>query len=153
MYWLWNAIQHNNTIILYSISIIMNILALDRWSKRIGVAWMDSTNNIPLPLWYILNTGDVYFELSALIMKYNITIVVCGSPSWNKNVVDRINNFIKNLKLCVPDTVTFTSIDEHYSSTQASNITWDLWKKHISQDTVSAMVILERWKQQSKSEV
>jgi RNase H-fold protein (predicted Holliday junction resolvase) len=130
-----------------------NILSLDRWSKRIGVAWMDSTNNIPLPLWYILNTGDVYFELSALIMKYNITIVVCGSPSWNKNVVDRINNFIKNLKICVSDTVTFASIDEHYSSTQASNITGDLWKKHISQDTVSAMVILERWKQQTKSEV
>ena len=130
-----------------------NILSLDRWSKRIGVAWMDSTNNIPLPLWYILNTGDVYFELSALIMKYNITIVVCGTPSWNKNVVDKINNFIKNLKFCVPDTVTFASIDEHYSSTQASNITGDLWKKHISQDTVSAMIILERWKEQLKSEV
>lgn len=124
----------------------MNILALDRWSKRIGVAWMDTANNTPLPLGYLLNTGDVYFELSALVMKYKIDTIVCGTPSGNTNIVDRINNFLKNLKLCVPDTVIFTSIDEHYSSTQASNITGDLGTKHISQDTVSAMVILERWK-------
>jgi len=124
----------------------MNILALDRWSKRMGVAWMDTANNTPLPLWYLLNTGDVYFELSALVMKYSIDTIVCGTPTGNTHVVDRINNFLKNLKLCVPDTVTFESIDEHYSSTQASNITGDLGSKHISQDTVSAMVILERWK-------
>ena len=121
-------------------------LCLDRWSKRIGVARMDSANNIPLPLWYILNTGDVYFELSALVMKYSIDTIICGTPSGNKSVVDRINNFIKNLKFCVPDTIEFVYIDEHYSSTQASDITWDLGSKHISQDTVSAMVILERWK-------
>jgi RNase H-fold protein (predicted Holliday junction resolvase) len=124
----------------------MNILSLDRWSKRIGVARMDTVNNIPLPLWYILNTGDVYFELSALIMTYNIHTIVCGTPSGNTNVVSRIDNFLRNLKMCVPDTVVFTSIDEHYSSTQASDVTWDLGRKHISQDTVSAMVILERWK-------
>ncbi len=124
----------------------MNILALDRWSKRIGVAWMDTINNTPLPLWYIFNTGDVYFELSALVMKYNTNIIICGTPSGNTNVVNRINNFLKNLKMCVPNTVVFESVDEHYSSTQASNITGDLWVKHISQDTVSAMVILERRK-------
>lgn len=79
-------------------------------------------------------------------MKYNIETIVCGTPSGNTNVVDKINKFLKNLKFCVPDTVIFSSIDEHYSSTQASNITGDLGTKHISQDTVSAMVILERWK-------
>ena len=124
----------------------MNILALDRWSKRIGIAWMDTQNNTPLPLWYLLNTGNVYFDLSAIVMKYNIETIVCGTPSGNTNVVDKINKFLKNLKFCVPDTVIFSSIDEHYSSTQASNITGDLGTKHISQDTVSAMVILERWK-------
>ena len=124
----------------------MNILSLDRWSKRIGVAWMDTSNQTPLPLWYIFNTGDVYFELSAVVMKYHIDTIVCGIPSGNKNIVEKISNFIKNLQICLPDTVKVEFIDEHYSSTQASNITGDLWSKHISQDTVSAMVILERWK-------
>jgi RNase H-fold protein (predicted Holliday junction resolvase) len=128
----------------------MNILAIDRWSKRIGIARMNSDNNIPLPLWYLLNTGTIYFDLSAIIMKYDISLIVCGTPSGNTNVVDKINNFLKNLKFCVPDTVIFTSIDEHYSSTQASNITGDLGSKHISQDTVSAMVILERWRKLNK---
>lgn len=122
----------------------MNILSMDRWSKRIGIAWMDSKNNTPLPLWYLLNTGNVYFDLSSLIMKYRIDTIVCGTPSGNTNVVDRINKFITNLKMCVPDTVAFEFTDEHYSSTQASDVTGDLGQKHISQDTVSAMIILER---------
>lgn len=56
----------------------------------------------------------------------------------------KIDKFITSLKFSVADTVSFASIDEHYSSTQASNITGDLDRKHISQDTISAMVILER---------
>lgn len=128
----------------------MNILSLDRWSKRIGAAWMDTSNQTPLPLWYIFNTGDVYFELSAVVMKYHIDTIICGIPSGNKNIVEKIYNFIKNLQICLPDTVKVEFIDEHYSSTQASNITGDLWSKHISQDTVSAMVILERWKTSQK---
>jgi hypothetical protein len=59
-------------------------------------------------------------------MKYNTNIIICGTPSGNTNVVNRINNFLKNLKMCVPNTVVFESVDEHYSSTQASNITGDL---------------------------
>lgn len=83
-------------------------------------------------------------------MKYHIDTIVCGIPSGNKNIVEKINNFIKNLQICLPDTVKVEFIDEHYSSTQASNITGDLGAKHISQDTVSAMVILDRWKASQK---
>jgi RNase H-fold protein (predicted Holliday junction resolvase) len=111
---------------------------------------MDMMNKTPLPLGYLTNTGDVYFELSALVMKYQIDTIVCGSPSGNISVVDKIASFIINLKLCVPDTVKFDFIDEHYSSTQASDRTNDLDHKHISQDTVSAMIILERWLKMSE---
>lgn len=128
----------------------MKVLALDRGSKRIGVAWMDMTNQTPLPLGYILNTWDVYFELSAVIAQQGITHIVYGYPTGNKWVIGKIDSFIKSLQYCIPDTVTVEPIDEHYSSTQASDITGDLGSKHISQDTVSAMVILERWKDTQK---
>lgn len=124
----------------------MNILSLDRWSKRIGIAWMNTNNNIPLPLGYLLNTSTVYSDLASLMMQYQIETVLYGYPTGNRNVIAKIDNFIKNMKYCVADTVVFQSIDEHYSSTQASDLTWDLGKKHISQDTVSAMILLERRK-------
>ena len=121
------------------------VLALDRGSKRIGIAWMDMANKTPLPLGYMENTSTVYYEMSSLIAQYKIDTVVYGYPEWNKGVMAKIDKFVQSLKFSVADTVTFYSIDEHYSSTQASNITWDLDRKHISQDTISAMVILERW--------
>lgn len=124
----------------------MNILSLDRGSKRIGVAWMDTANNTPLPLGYLINKNTVYSDLSSLIMQYQIDTVVYGYPTGNRNVIAKIDNFINNMKYCVSDTVMFQSIDEHYSSTQASDVTGDLGRKHISQDTVSAMILLERWK-------
>ena len=124
---------------------LQKILAIDRGSKRIGLAWMDEENNTPLPLWYLENTSTVYFDMASLIAQYRITTIVYGYPEGNKGVMTKIDKFITWLKFSVPDTVTFHPIDEHYSSTQASNITGDLGSKHISQDTVSAMVILERY--------
>ena len=121
------------------------VLALDRGSKRIGIAWMDMANKTPLPLGYMENTSTVYYEMSSLIAQYNIDTIVYGYPEGNFGIMKRIDSFIRSLQFSVADTVIFTSIDEHYSSTQASNITWDLDRKHISQDTISAMVILERW--------
>jgi RNase H-fold protein (predicted Holliday junction resolvase) len=130
----------------------MNILSLDRGSKRIGIAWMDSTNSTPLPLGFLWNTSMVYSDLSSLMMQYQIDMVLYGYPTGNRNVIAKIDNFIKNMKYCVSDTVVFQPIDEHYSSTQASDLTWDLGKKHISQDTVSAMILLERWSRKLKVE-
>lgn len=78
------------------------------------------------------------------MMEYGITHIVYGYPSGNQNVVSKIDNFIKNLRFSVSETIVFVPIDEHFSSTQASVITGDLGHKHISQDAVSAMVLLER---------
>ncbi len=102
-------------------------------------------NKTPLPLWYLENTNTVYFDLASLIAQYGIDTIVYGYPEGNKGVMGKIDKFIASLQFSVADTVTFYPIDEHYSSTQASNITWDLDRKHISQDTISAMVILERY--------
>lgn len=107
---------------------------------------MDTVNNTPLPLGYLLNKSTIYSDLASLIMEYAIDVVVYGYPTGNTGVIKKIDTFINNMKYCVADTVVFQSIDEHYSSTQASDVTGDLGRKHISQDTVSAMILLERWK-------
>ena len=77
-------------------------------------------------------------------MEYKIDRFLYGSPRGNKNIVEKIARFIKNMTYCVWEHVVFEEIDEHYSSAEASDRTGDLGHKHISQDTVSAMMLLER---------
>jgi len=123
----------------------MHILALDRGSKKIGVAWMDTKAWVPLPLGYLSNSPTVYSDMASLMVQYHIDMVVYGCPTGNDGIVRKIESFIQSLRYCVSSDVVFQSIDEHYSSTQASDRTGDFDKKHISQDTVSAMILLERW--------
>lgn len=78
-------------------------------------------------------------------MQYRIDTILYGYPKGNHAVTTKIDAFIKNLTFSVSSDISFHAIDEHFSSTQASERSGDVGKKHISQDTISAMVILERF--------
>lgn len=78
-------------------------------------------------------------------MQYRIDTILYGYPKGNGAVTQKIDTFIQNLAFSVASDVVFQAIDEHFSSTQASERSGDVGKKHISQDTISAMVILERF--------
>lgn len=121
------------------------ILALDWWSRRIGVARVDMLNKTPLPLGYIENTSMAYINVTSLAVQYRITTLVYGYPQGNEAVGQKIDKFISALKFSLDPETKFFPVDEHYSSVQAGEITGDIDHKHISQDTVSAMVILERY--------
>ena len=47
--------------------------------------------------------------------------------------------------------IEIETIDEDFSSVQSGEIVSD-FKKNATTDTISAMIILERWKQSKKSE-
>lgn len=87
----------------------------------------------------------MYFDITDLVIRYHIDHIVYGYPVWNHTVITKIEKFISSLKLSLPDTIMYTSIDEHYSSVQASDMSGDFWKKHIGQDVMSAMIMLEQW--------
>lgn len=122
----------------------MRIIALDRGKKNI---WLARCNNlgVPLPLWYIENNSTIFFELSSIITQYKIDTILYGYPTWNPKISSSIDKFISNLQLSVDSSIHFIKIDEHYSSVEAADRTGDVWQKHISQDTVSAMVLIERY--------
>lgn len=122
-----------------------HILGIDRWSKRIGLAYMVLATRTPLPLGYLDNSPVLYSDLASIILEYRIDTIVYGYPQGNKALMSKIDSFVTNLQFSVEDSIVFVPIDEHYSSVQASAITWDFATKDISQDTIAAMVILERW--------
>ena len=59
--------------------------------------------------------------------------------------MESLNYIIENQRLEIE------TIDEDFSSVQSGEIVSD-FKKNATTDTISAMIILERWKQSKKSE-
>jgi hypothetical protein len=59
--------------------------------------------------------------------------------------MESLNYIIENQR------IEIETVDEDFSSVQSGEIVSD-FKKNATTDTISAMIILERWKQSKKSE-
>ncbi len=136
------------------------ILGIDRGSKYIWVAYTnsESSNEVIFPLGYILNDQMVYFALSDIIYKYRIKEIVIGRPSKQEDIQEKITKFMTSLNSIIEDQhITIHTQEEDYSSVQSGEIlsstAQSLWltnndnnyRKNAAQDTISSMVILERW--------
>ena len=60
--------------------------------------------------------------------------------------MESLNYIIENQR------IEIETVDEDFSSVQSGEIVSD-FKKNATTDTISAMIILERWKQSKKSEI
>ncbi len=136
-----------------------NILGIDRGSKYIGIAYSPVDNEVIFPLGYILNDGMTYFHMSEILYKHHIKEIVIWRPSKQKNIQDKITKFMESLNGIIEDKkITIHTQEEDYSSVQSGEILSNTareigltnndnnYRKNAAQDTISAMVILERWK-------
>jgi len=126
-----------------------NIVGIDRGSKYIGLAYMSLENRIPMPIGYILNDHMTMPTLADVVARYRAQGIVVGYPQRQKDVQDKIQAFVKSLTYVISSDVAIEYIDEDYSSVQAGEMISD-FKKNAASDTVSAMLILERWDVQNK---
>lgn len=123
-----------------------NILGIDRWSKYIWIAYCPIDWDIIFPIWYLLNDRMIYFNLWDIIHRHNIKKIVLWFPKTQKDTQEKILDFIKHLELIIDTSkITIETIEEDYTSVQAGEIVSN-FKKNVAEDTVSAMLILERWK-------
>ena len=86
----------------------------------------------------------LYFSLADIIMRHNIKKIVVGFPTKQKDVQAKIQSFVEKLKMTINPDIEFDFIDEDYTSVQSGEIISN-FKKNVAEDTVSAMIILERW--------
>ncbi len=126
-----------------------NIVGIDRGSKYIGLAYMSLENRIPMPIGYILNDHMTMPTLADVVARYRAQGVVVGYPQRQKDIQDKIQAFVKSLTYVISSNVAIEYIDEDYSSVQAGEMISD-FKKNAASDTVSAMLILDRWDAQNK---
>ena len=122
------------------------ILWIDRWSKYIGLAYTHNSNDVIFPVWYIINDQMTYFNIADLIKRYNVKTIVLWRPSKQKDVQEKITKFMVSLNYIIEkDEITIETIEEDYTSVESWEIVSN-FKKNETTDTISAMLILERWK-------
>ena len=126
------------------------ILGIDRWSKYIGLAYMHQSNDIIFPVWYLINDQMIYFHIADLIQRYNVKRIVLWRPSKQKDIQEKITKFMNSINYIIEkDEIIIETVDEDYTSVESGELISN-FKKNEKTDTISAMLILERWK--SKSE-
>lgn len=131
-----------------------NALGIDRGSKYIGLAysWLDESEII-FPIGYIMNDEMTYYYIADLIQRYHIKKIILWWPSKQEDIQEKITKFIHSLNYLIENKkIEILTIEEDYSSVQSGEIVSN-FKKNATTDTISAMLILERWKkEQGKSE-
>lgn len=124
----------------------MKILAVDYGSKRIGLAWSDTTLGVVLPYGVVKNMA----ELVKLIKSEATDKVVVGFPvsanGKENNNTNKVKDFVFNLQKQI--SVPIEIFDERYSSQAA-----DAMGGGVTRDEKSAMVILEGYIQKNNKSI
>lgn len=128
----------------------MNILAVDYGTKRLGLAWSDTTLGAILPFGVIElpSTTQKAAQLAKLLVKEKIARLVVGYPlgmdgKENKNT-ERVQKFVFEVQKLT--SVPVELYDERFSSYGA-----DSMGEGVSRDERSAMFILEGYLERQKN--
>lgn len=122
------------------------ILGIDWGSKYIGVAYMDVNQSVPQPFGYIENDASALFTIADTIVRYRSSVVAIGYPEKQKDVQQKIQSFVTALGHVIDqEKVDICLIPEDYTTVQAGEIISN-YKKNVATDTVSAMIILDRYR-------
>lgn len=120
------------------------ILGIDRGTRYIGLAYALEGSDIVFPIGYILNDKMMYFNIAGIIEKHNVKKIMIGRPSKQKDIQEKIQAFMKSLNYIIENReIEIQTVEEDYTSVQSGEIMSN-FKKNAAEDTVSAMLILER---------
>lgn len=86
----------------------------------------------------------MYFNVAGIIEKHNVKKIMLGRPSKQKDIQEKIQGFMKSLGYIIEHKeIEIQLVEEDYTSVQSGEIMSN-FKKNAAEDTVSAMIILER---------
>lgn len=128
---------------------VKNILGIDWGRKYVGLAYIVENTTLVMPIGYIINDGSMFYNISDILSRYNISKVIVGYPKKQKDIQDEIDNFVKHLMPILPLETELERFDEDYTSVQAWATTWN-FNKNAASDTLAAMHILEAWMEHNK---
>ena len=108
-------------------------------------------SDIIFPIGYIMNDEMTYYYIADIIQRYHIRKIILGRPSKQKDIQEKISKFMASLNYIIENQkIEILTVEEDYTSVQSGEIISD-FKKNATTDTISAMLILERWKKHESS--
>ena len=127
----------------------MNILAVDYGSKRIGLAWTDTSLGVILPFGLVEKTSlkEKVEELAEIIAKEKAQKIIVGFPlglngKENTNT-ERVKKFVFELH-------KLTEVPIEYHDERFSSYAADAAGIGVSRDERAAMIILEGYLESRK---
>lgn len=119
-----------------------SVLAIDRGKKYIGAAYALQGSTVVFPIGYLTNDKGVFAALAELISRYRVKTIVVGLPrdTWAR---EQIEQFVHAFVGTLSDDIAVELFDEDYTSVQAGEKIGN-FQKNIAEDTLAAMLILER---------
>lgn len=118
-----------------------NILWVDRWTKYIGLAYQNEKTNMIMPIWYIMNDQQLFFNIADIVSRYFIKQAVVWYPKQHEDNQQKIDEFLENLVFIDPN-IEIIKTNEEYTSVEAGETT-ENFKKNEAEDTIAAMHILK----------
>lgn len=117
-----------------------------------GVAYKIIGQEVVFPVGYLLNDQMIYFNIAEIIERHNVSIIVIWRPKTQKEIQEKIQKFITSMSYIIEHReITIDKVDEDYTSVQSWEIVSN-FKKNVAEDTISAMLILDRRTKQQKEE-
>lgn len=121
-----------------------NTLGVDRWSKYIGLAYEQWDTQIVFPIGYVMNDKDFIRQFGQFLTQYHVGRIVIGRPK-DKTTQAKVKPFVETVASVAGD-IPLELADEEYTSVQAGERSGN-FTKHVAEDTIAAMIILERWRE------
>ncbi len=119
-------------------------MSIDRWKKRIGVAYKLNHSDIIFPIWSIENDQNILYNLAHKVIEHKVEKILVGYPSQKSSVQTGIDAFIKQLWFVVDSAIVIERINEDYSSVMAGGMTQS-YKKTAAEDTLAAVHLLKEY--------
>jgi RNase H-fold protein (predicted Holliday junction resolvase) len=96
------------------------ILALDRGSKYIGLAYSPVGSEVIFPVGYLMNDQMIYFHVADLIQRHKVKTIVIGRPSKQKDIQGKITQFMNSLNYIIEKSeITIETVEEDYTSVES----------------------------------
>jgi len=129
----------------------IKILALDFGLSKIGVALLNTENNIAFPRKTLRNDADIFEKLKNLCKKENIAKIIIGKALMldgkNSEISDFTERFIEKLKKKL--SLEIITVNEQFTSKIAQQkmqeLTLKKTKKKLEIDSIAAQILLEEY--------
>ena len=127
----------------------MSIIAIDRWRRRLWIAYTRGVDGIIFPIGSLDNDANCIYWLAHIVAQHQWELIIVWYPSQEEKIQKAIDKFITQLQYVISPDCKIEKVNEDYSSVQAGAVLGN-FRKNPAEDTLAAAKILEEYQEKCK---